>query len=380
MFSDSTVRKDANQRPGADASPAAPPGLDTGKQCAYNQSRERFLSADVEKADFSASSLIDNRFPSIAPGAGLWLTPFIGISPTSVRMPVDLIYLDRDCTVLETVESFPLGGGSALNSPSITVLVLAADSLRATETKVGDQLILCPPEEMKQRLKKLANPTPETKAEAAARANTGRVLQWAKSAADKNSMEETVAAEIAATPEIVVPATAAEPEAALAVAPVVEQTAPAAVRVAAPKTGRPEPAKRGWFARLIAPEPADNRKTQRQALPGLAAFFFTGGAPEAHGVRDISLTGMYVYTNERWYPGTMVRMTISDSTDRVAERSITLNTTVVRAGDDGVGLRFVLEKGSRRQRTNDGLSYGADMEQVQEFLLRVKSAQQSQQA
>jgi hypothetical protein len=76
----------------------------------------------------------------------------------------------------------------------------------------------------------------------------------------------------------------------------------------------------------------------------------------------------------------MVRMTITDSSDGSAERSITLNTTVVRADDDGVGLRFVLERGKKRQRTNDGLSFGADIEEVQEFMLRVAQAQASQQA
>jgi uncharacterized protein len=389
-FSESTVRKDANQRPAADASPSAPPSLNTGKHCAYNRSRERFLSAEVETVDFSTSSLIDNRLPSIAPGAGLWLVPFMGISPTSVRMPVDLIYLDRDCTVIDTVEAFPLGRGSELNLGSITVLVLAAETIRATETQVGDQLILCPPEEMKQRLRKLASPAAETKADAnAARNSTGRVLQWedrtkAKTPAEKNAAEE--AAEIAAAAQAAAPVATPAPNAAAAAplsAPVVEtpvapEIAPPAVQAPAPEPAKTEKAKpkQGWLSRLLNPEPADNRKSARQALPGLYAYFFTGGAPVAHGVRDISLTGMYVFTNERWYPGTMVRMTISCSAERAVEQSITLNTTVVRAGEDGVGLRFVLEKGNKRQRPVDGLSYGADIQEIHEFLLRVKSLQQ----
>jgi hypothetical protein len=393
-FTDSTVRKNADQRSPAEPPAAAPPIAESGKHCAYNQTRERFLSADIETADFSASSLIDNRLPSLAPGAGLWLNPYIGISATSVRMPVDLIYLDAQQTVIDTVESFPLARGSAATLPSMTVLVLAAETIRTTETHVGDQLMLCPPEEMKRRLQKLANPVAssgaETKADAA-RNSSGRVLQWedrvrAKTAAEKTHFETSIDSALGA------PAANAEPQGstqpALAVyvpesaasatvqAPGTELTQPA---ISAPEPKIAETGKasakpaRGWLSKLLSPDPKDARKAAREALPGLNAFFFTGGAPQAHGVRDISLTGMYVFTSERWYPGTMVRMTLTDSTERSRERSITLNTTVMRSGDDGVGLKFILEKGRGREPM-DGMSYGATPEQIQEFLERVKDA------
>jgi uncharacterized protein len=385
--SDSAVRRDANPRP-AETPAAAPPSLNTGKHCAYNQTRERFLSAEIDAADFSTSSLIDNRLPSLSPGAGLWLAPFMGISATSVRIPVDLIYLDKECTVIDTVESFPLARGSAQSLPSVSVLVFPADTLRTTETQIGDQLIVCAPEEMKRRLQKMATSGAETKAETSARGGTGRVLQWedrtkARTPAERIAAEDPAANGLTAQPEVTVPHTpeapisepAEEQSAAIVVAP---ESAPAAEKNAAqekPQAAKAKP-QRSWLQRLLAPEPADNRRTARQAVPGLSAYFFTGGAPVAHEVRDISLTGMYVFTNERWYPGTMVRMTISDSSDRSAERSITLNTTVVRSGDDGVGLRFVLEKGNRRQRPVDGMSFGADIEQIQEFLLRIKNARE----
>lgn len=377
-LSESTVRKGVTERPAAEGSAAAPPSLDAGKNCAYNQTRERFLSADIDAVDFSTSSLIDNRLPSLAPGAGLWLVPFMGISATSVRIPVDLIYLDRECTVIDTVESFPLARGSALNLPAISVLVLPAETIRETETQMGDKLMVCAPEEMKRQLRKLATPAAETKADAAARSTTGRVLEWdarakAKAPAEKMAAEEPAAAAIAMAPEVKVPQapeTAPEAGAALVVAPESEPEE----KIAEQAKGRTERAtpKRSWLQKLLAPEPADNRKTVRHPLPGVYAYFFTGGAPVAHGVRDISLTGMYVFTNERWYPGTMVRMTLSDSSERAVGSSITLNTTVVRAGDDGVGLRFVLEKGNKRQRPVDGMSFGADIEQIEEFLQRVR--------
>lgn len=383
-FSDSTVRKDANQRPAAESSIAAPPSLETGKHCAYNQSRERFLSAAIEIVDFSTSSLVDNRLPALGPGAGLWLTPFLGISATSVRVPIDLIYLDRNSTVVDTVESFPFAPASSIDLASITVLALPAETIRTTETQLGDQLIVCAPEEMKRRLQKLANPGADTKADAsAARNSTGRVLQWedrakAKPPAEKIAVEEPE--EVAVVPEVTAPATEPRTVPSVALTPAAPASTEPAERVAEPAKAKSAPAKpqRSWFKKLLSPDPPDARRTAREELPGLSAYFFTGGAPMAHGVRDISLTGMYVYTSERWYPGTMVRMTVCTGNERTAESSITLNTTVVRSGDDGVGLRFILEKGGRRPV--DDMSYGASLEQIQEFLLRVKSAQANAQS
>jgi hypothetical protein len=401
FYTDSTVRKNSGQSSPAELSAAAPPRAESGKHCAYNQTRERFLSADIDSADFSASSVIDNRLPSLAPGAGLWLNPFMGISATIVRMPVDLIYLDPQQKVIDTVESFPLARGSAVTLDSISVLVLPAETIRTTETQLGDQLMLCPPEEMKRRLQKLASPgasqgasqgaEPKPDAGRNSSNSTGRVLHWedrtrAKSTADKTSLEDQTAEAIAPEPQVVTePALAiyAPEPAGASGAPA--QTPPG-TEIALPATTAPEPkiavpakasAKpaRGWLSKLLSPDPKDARKATREALPGLNAFFFTGGAPQAHGVRDISPTGLYVFTSERWYPGTMVRMTLTDSAGGSRERSITLNTTVMRSGEDGVGLKFVLNKGKRQQEPVDGISFGADQAQILEFLKSVKSAQ-----
>ena len=103
-----------------------------------------------------------------------------------------------------------------------------------------------------------------------------------------------------------------------------------------------------WVRRLLLPDPAEPRKSQRESLSWLIAYFFTGGTPVAHLVRDVSFTGMYVFTEERWYLGTVVRITLSDRRHPTAERSLTLNARVVRWGDDGVGLQFLLQDGKGR--------------------------------
>jgi PilZ domain len=344
--------------------------VEPGKCCAYNQSRERFLGSDVDAGDFSISSL-DVRLPLLATdsGAGLWLNPFRGISATSVRVPLDLIYLDQDCRVLETVESFPISRVSGSCRSAVSVLVLVADTIRSTETRRGDRLILCAPEEMKRRLQQHDKSSPVAKPEVTdafgknepVRVVPGRVLMWE----DRFKAKDPVV-EVPAPNPTPVEVPSAEP---LTPFPETQETV-----AADPVQKNIKPAK-SWLQRLLSPDPPDPRKAPRELLSGLSAFFFTGGAPVEHGVRDISPTGMYVLTQERWYPGTVVRMTLTDRMEATAQRSITLNVSVVRWGNDGVGLKFVLQNGrDRSQGTADAMSANADKAQVDQFLQRLRSA------
>ncbi|HZZ38179.1 MAG TPA: PilZ domain-containing protein [Acidobacteriaceae bacterium] len=355
---DFSICKGGSQAPAAGAAAALQFGVEAVKHCAYNQTRERFLSADVDAADLSAASL-DVRLPKLTPdaGAGLWLVPFRGISPTSVRVPVDLVYLDLNCTVVETVESFPLSRLTGAGSEN--VLVLPGGAIRSTGTRAGDQLILCPPDEMKQRLQRLAASSVAAEAEPPAgpvkvvpmRGNTPRLLQREDRLSPEGSAEANTAQHsIREEPPRELVSSTPEPPKADAAQPLQKSIKPA----------------KNWLQRLLSLDPPDARNTQRESVPGLSAYFFTGGPPVAHGVRDISPTGMYVLTNERWYIGTMVRMTLTDLIEPAAERSITLNASVVRCDDDGVGLKFVLHDGKDRQA-------GLDRAQIAQFLQRLKS-------
>ena len=159
---DSAILNVANVRVSAETADDVGHRVNPGKYCAYNQTRERFIGSQIDAEDLSVAH-IDARLPALAQrsGEGLWLVPFRGISPTSVRIPVDLVYLDRDCAVLDTVESFPIFSAPDSSSAAASVLVLPADTIRSTGTQPGDRLILCSPGEMKQRLQKLASPDAE---------------------------------------------------------------------------------------------------------------------------------------------------------------------------------------------------------------------------
>lgn len=98
------------------------------------------------------------------------------------------------------------------------------------------------------------------------------------------------------------------------------------------------------FRRREAIKPRDRRRAGRLPLPGLVAYFFTGGPPRPQRISDISVTGFYMHTQERWMPGTIIRMTLQKIGTRGEHPSdtITVHSKVVRWGGDGEGFEFVL--------------------------------------
>jgi hypothetical protein len=79
-------------------------------------------------------------------------------------------------------------------------------------------------------------------------------------------------------------------------------------------------------------------------------------------------------TEERWYPGTLVLMTLqrTDCGEEVKERAIAVMSRAVRWGQDGVGLQFVLPDPKNSSRERDLMGEGADREEIERFLRQLK--------
>ena len=120
-----------------------------------------------------------------------------------------------------------------------------------------------------------------------------------------------------------------------------------------------------WFDWLRS---TDRRAAKRQPMPPLAAYYWNGGSPKAHTVRDISSTGLFLVTDERWYPRTLVRVTLQkiDRAGNNTQRSITVESMVVRWGSDGVGLELFPPNSTR-------LANGADKGVLERFLKEISS-------
>src|SRR5258708_13767398 len=97
-----------------------------------------------------------------------------------------------------------------------------------------------------------------------------------------------------------------------------------------------------WFKRLSSPE---HRKAQRMKTPLLVAYYWDGATPASHEIQNISSTGFYLVTKERWLPGTMVTMTLQRTDiahgNHGSEPHIAVLSKVVRLDEDGVGFAFI---------------------------------------
>jgi hypothetical protein len=119
---------------------------------------------------------------------------------------------------------------------------------------------------------------------------------------------------------------------------------------------------------------SDRRRAPRHPLPGLVAYYWTGSTPRAYQIADISSSGFYVLTEERWFPGTMVLMTLqrTDSAGKNLDDSIAVQSRVVRWGSDGLGLAFVLSKALDPNSGESIRENGADKKMLERFLERLK--------
>jgi hypothetical protein len=93
--------------------------------------------------------------------------------------------------------------------------------------------------------------------------------------------------------------------------------------------------------------PDDKRYRKRRAPrirdPRLVGYYFAGGPSTPHEIKNLSVMGFYMVTNQRWMPGTIIRVTLQ-SLDRDGDDtpdSITVLSRVCNWGRDGGGFEFV---------------------------------------
>lgn len=277
---------------------------------AYNLTRECYLCKGVAIGDFSRANRKE-WLARLGEGSGIWMKPFRGIQKEETQIPIDLLYLDEDCCVIEAVESFPSASVSPSIPPAATVLAMTTHSIESSQTKRGDRLIICLSEEMPLRLKHASS----------------------------------VGAHAAAGPAAISPDQAQVEDHPLGPE---HQRHPSSHHMPHPEAPKKLAAGiKSWLQHWFQSEPPgphDGRESPRKPGTGFSASFWTGGTPQVYEIRDVSDTGLYVVTDERWYPGTLVRITLTMPDDKSlsGHRSVVVEAKAVRWGNDGVGLEFVL--------------------------------------
>ena len=254
--------------------------------CVYNLTRQSFLSLGIRVADTQWARL-RGLLGTVRLRAddGLWVVPSQGIHTVGLTFPVDVVYLDAYSRVIHLVQHLGPFRVGPLRRHARSVLELPTASVFCSNTQIGDQFVICSPEE----LAALLNPQP-----------TDRL--------GESTMDDGIEGDPADY----------------------------------------SPTHKGsWLARIARRFRAvrDRRLASRCAVPGLVAYYWEGGTPEPHGVLNLSNNGAYISTPRQWYPGTVVELTLQKAVEGgeppESRLAVHLPCRVVRCGEGGVGVRFL---------------------------------------
>jgi hypothetical protein len=96
-----------------------------------------------------------------------------------------------------------------------------------------------------------------------------------------------------------------------------------------------------WFRLDSRRSDSDRRRARRESGDGLIAFYWEGGVPRGHRVRDISQWGAYVESDFSWMCGTLIVLTLQiTSNGEPGNDAIVVPAEVVRTSPEGMGLKF----------------------------------------
>ncbi|MGA6983602.1 MAG: DUF192 domain-containing protein [Candidatus Sulfotelmatobacter sp.] len=110
---------------------------------AFNQTRQRYLATELAVAQTHWSRLrgllgtAENDFRN---GRGLWIRPCRGVHTLAMSFPIDVIYLDREFTVVHLEPNLQPWRFSPVRLQAASVLELPRNTVAQTETAMGDRI------------------------------------------------------------------------------------------------------------------------------------------------------------------------------------------------------------------------------------------------
>jgi len=123
--------------------------------CVFNKTEESFLAMSVTRADTSGSRLrgLLGR-PALKSGEGRWVVPSHGVHTIGMLFAMDVVYLDAQDRVIHLIEHLTPFRISPLRLKSASLLQLPLHTIHRSQTHVGDQLLICQPDEMKEYMRR----------------------------------------------------------------------------------------------------------------------------------------------------------------------------------------------------------------------------------
>jgi hypothetical protein len=120
---------------------------------------------------------------------------------------------------------------------------------------------------------------------------------------------------------------------------------------------------------------AERRRAERRNSPSLAAYHWKGPIPRQNTVRDISATGAFLLTQERWEPGEIIALTLQRSGPPERDNSFSVQARAVRWDEQGVAISFVLPTGADLRLWQSPLKSAAEQNEPEDILREFRVSQ-----
>ena len=133
---------------------------------------------------------------------------------------------------------------------------------------------------------------------------------------------------------------------------------------------------KSWF---VKQSPPDRRSAERVLSPWLMAYDWSGPEKKKHDIRDISTSGVYLLTQERWPQGELVSISLrrKDQPEESSAPGVPVQVKAVRWGQDGVGFSFVEAKDFNLGIGESPLANNGDHKEPEEVRRRLRMAKAS---
>ena len=125
--------------------------------CVFNRTRESFLCLSAlatGTAPVPARGVpvwFRNGLRKMAGEDGIWLMPCAGVYNVGTLFPVDRVYLDRGNRVIQLVEHLDPLQIVQVRWPHASVLEVRTRTIHSSRTRVGDELLICSPEDVQMQ-------------------------------------------------------------------------------------------------------------------------------------------------------------------------------------------------------------------------------------
>ncbi|HLZ43615.1 MAG TPA: DUF192 domain-containing protein [Candidatus Sulfotelmatobacter sp.] len=110
---------------------------------AFNRTRQSYLATALALADTHWTrlrGLLGVNSDDFRNGTGLWIVPCHGVHTLGMGFPIDVVYLDREMTVVHIQRDLPPWRLAPVRRQATSVLELPSHVTTATGTAIGDTI------------------------------------------------------------------------------------------------------------------------------------------------------------------------------------------------------------------------------------------------